>query len=255
MPSRDQTKTVPTNNYLWVSESVNMTTPAPTSVPLEPLDILPQYLLILSILSTKCKDVAGKDDKIVQACAALTLATTKYREFVSPLGAILPDVNTLANLDTWEFQAMRTSILSPSAYKTALKTFQRLNHVSDEVLEGDNFFGNFYNKENQQRRDDRIKGRDELIFTEEEFILQQFTLLEQVRLTRQENVTKHRHLKIFVIVALIPQILMLILVVAQYLLLKKRARAAKKRTERHNREQQLLGRLIEIRGPEARPLE
>ena len=234
---------------------MTVTTAAPASVPLEPLEILPQYLLILSILSTKCKDVAGKDDRIVQACTALTLATTKYREFVNPLGKILPDVNTLANLDTLEFQAQRTSILSPAAYKAALKTHQRLDHVSTEILEGDNFFGNFYSKESQQRRDDRIEGRDELIFTEEEFILQQFTLLEQIRLSREENVTKHRHLKIFVIVALIPQVLMLILVVAQYILLKRRARAAKKRTERHNREQQLLGRLIDLRGAEARALE
>ena len=235
--------------------ATSTTTPSPTVVDFAPIEIIPQYLLLVSILHKRCKNIGGSDAKIVQACAALTLSTTKYREFINPLGSILPSLEELLAIKSLEFHKPRESLLKPKIFKAALKTFRKLGTIYGDGLAGDSVHGNFFNKDNQKNRVDKIEGRQELVFTEEDYLLQQFTILEQVRLSRSEGDQQRYQLKFLIITALIPQDLMLCLVIAQYLLLKKRARAAKKRNERNAREQQFLGRLMDLRNLEARQLE
>ena len=228
------------------------TTSKPTStspVEMAPIEMLPTYLMLVTVLNLKCKTVKEDDDaNLIAACAALTLSVQKYRSFLAPLGKLLPAASDLrSGLSGVKWDDRDKPIISPEAFRKILKNFHKTETLYRVELPGDRIHDSFFSSEKLANRKEQLATKSKLILTEEGFVEQQYALLTQARLSRQESGQSFGYLYQLMIASLIPQILILTLVLAQWLLLKRRARAARKRNEKIAREQQLLGRLMEMR--------
>ena len=236
-----------------MATTVKTTTTAPAEM--APISLLPTYLMLVAVLKLKCKNVTDSDDAdVYAACNALRLSVKKYRSFLAPLGKILPAASDLrAGLQGIEWEDHGGPIIHPAAFGKILKVFNRVERLYPSKLPGDEIHNSFFNVEKQASRRKRLEeGNVDL--SEAEFVEEQYATLTQIRLSRQESKHSFNQLYKLLIASLVPQILILALVVAQWLLLKRRARAARKRNEKLAREQQLLGRLMEMR-VETRQLE
>lgn len=236
-----------------MATTVKTTTTAPAEM--APISLLPTYLMLVAVLKLKCKNVTDSNDAdVYDACNALKLSVKKYRSFLAPLGKILPAASDLrAGLQGIEWEDHGGPIILPAAFEKILKVFNRVERLYPSKLPGDEIHNSFFNVEKQASRRKRLEeGNVDL--SEAEFVEEQYATLTQIRLSRQESKHSFNQLYKLLIASLVPQILILALVVAQWLLLKRRARAARKRNEKLAREQQLLGRLMEMR-VETRQLE
>ena len=229
--------------------TTSTTTATPVTGELTPISLLPLYLSLVSVLNLKCKNVNSSEVDIKAACDAMTLSVRKYRSFLAPLGKILPTAADMIKIDGLEFDPPSFSVISPETYKKIVKRFHKIERLYPTSLRGDQIHGGFFNPEQKQIREEKGKGAEGIILTEDDFVDIVFTILEQTRLARIEAGSQHDQIKGYLIASLLPQALILLLVVAQYLLMRHRTRKAKKRNEKIAREQQLLGRLMEMRQP------